>query len=154
MSVLFIGPEEEVKIQAAIECARARPMPLEVLRTIGNSDSKSRLMLAERKAGADAVREQYPAINVMLGTYRAAISFEQQPEGVARHLSVSSRAKDKVPGPEVMQMVCAAFGFSKKLCAAIGRPEATILKPNRPVMIWVEEFEPGRMAINIVEIEP
>jgi hypothetical protein len=37
--------------------------------------------------------------------------------------------------------VCEAFGFS-------GFP------PLRPHRIWIEEFEPGHHAINVLELEP
>jgi hypothetical protein len=109
-------------------------------------------MLADRKPGAKDIRRKYPAHNVMLGTYRAAISFEHQPAGLMRHLSVSSRAEGKVPGPEVMNMVCEAFGFSKPLCEAfINRDVGPVSTSAR---IWAEEFEAGRMAINVIEVEP
>jgi hypothetical protein len=76
----------------------------------------------------------------MLGTYRAAISFEEQPAGILRHLSVASHAKGKVPGIEVVAMVVEAFGFS-------GWP---LVRPGR---IWLEEFEPGHMAVNVLELD-
>lgn len=38
-------------------------------------------------------------------------------------------------------MVLEAFGFS-------GYP------PSRPYRVWVEHYEPGRVAINFVELEP
>lgn len=141
MSILIIGPEEERLIEAAIAKARADVLPLEALARYGNVDGKPTLMLDERKPGSADLREMaYPPQQIMLGTYRAAFSFEYQPYGLCKHLSVSSRNKGKVPGLEVMIMICEAFGMS-------GVP----LK--RPGQIWTEEFEPRRMAINIVELD-
>lgn len=141
MSVLIIGAEEEQAIHRAVTRARAKPKPWALTKAIADGSPKALLLLGDRKVGADKVLEKYPSQNVMLGTYRAAISFEEQPAGLFKHLSVSSHAKGKVPGPEVMKMVCKAFGFSG-------------LPPTRPGRVWAEEFEPGHIAINIIEIEP
>jgi hypothetical protein len=78
---------------------------------------------------------------VELGSYLAAISFEEQPAGLFRHISISARDPGKVPNEYVAKMVLEAFGFS-------GYP---LTRPNR---VWVEEYGPGRMAINFVEQEP
>ncbi len=140
MSVLILGPAEEHLIHAAVEAARKNPTPWSVIKAIADGSPRATLLLGDRKVGVDEVRARYKPQNVMLGTYRCAISFEEQPAGMLRHLSVSTR-KGKVPGIEVMQMVLPAFGFS-------GIPLT------RPGRVWNEEFEPGWFAINVVEIEP
>lgn len=139
MSILIIGPDEEKKIAAAIGAARKTPMPWNVMKDIGH-DGRPELLLRERKAGVAEARTSYPPQSVMLGTYRCSLSFEEQPAGLMRHLSVSTR-KGKVPGLEVMAMVLPAFGFS-------GFPL------RRPGRVWTEEFEPGWFAVNVVEVEP
>jgi hypothetical protein len=58
-----------------------------------------------------------------------------------RHLSASSSNKKKVPGLEVMKMIAQEFGFSD-------------CPPLRPGRVWLEEFEKGWRAVNIVELEP
>ena len=94
MSILVIGPGEEAAIVRAIELARARPMPLSVGRQIDQGD-KSSIGLADRKGPVELARAAYPPQQLMLGTYRAAFSFEEQPSGLFRYLSVSSaRAAD------------------------------------------------------------
>ncbi len=138
MSVLILGPAEEALIKAAVDAARATPWS--VIEGIANASETSTLLLNERKVGVDEVRAKYKPQNVMLGTYRCAISFEEQPAGLLRHISVSTR-KGKIPGIEVMKMVLPAFGFS-------GIPL------ERPGRVWNEEFEPGWFAINVVELEP
>lgn len=140
MSVLIIGPAEEKLIADAVEAARKNPIPWSVLKAIADGDETTTLLLGDRKVGVDEVRAKYKPQNVMLGTFRAAISFEEQPAGLLRHLSVSTR-KGKIPHLEVMKMVLPAFGFS-------GIPLT------RPGRVWNEEFEPGWFAINVVELEP
>lgn len=140
MSVLIIGPEEENRIAAAVAAARETPVPVKILLAVANEVKRGTpLLLRDRKAGVEFVRERYKSQNVMLGTYRCAISFEEHPEGLMWHLSVSTR-KGRIPGLEVMAMVIPAFGFS-------GFPL------QRPANVWNEEFEPGWFAINVVELE-
>ena len=139
--VLFIGPSEQFEIEAALKRAVANPTPWQALQAIAMGDDKPTLPLKDRPEGVGELRRKYPSQLVKLGSYIAAISFEHQPAGLFRHLSVSSRARDKVPGPEVMAMVAEAFGFS-------GWP------PHGPSRVWLEEYEPGRNAVNVVELVP
>jgi hypothetical protein len=141
MSVLVIGDDERDAIEQATARARANPMPFDVLQSIAAdvSSSTPHLQLADRKQGVAAARAKYPSQHVTLGTYDAAISFEWQHDTLARHLSVSSATKGMLPGPEVFAMILKAFGFS-------GFP------PTRPYQVWIEEFEPGHNAINLVEM--
>lgn len=154
MSVLIIGEPEEEAIRVALAAARARPVPRFLLESVGIVEQPKRaLMLKDRKPGTEEMVGEYPAQKVRLGTYRAAVSFEEQPAGLTLHLSVSSQAKGMVPHPLVMRTICEAFGFSRPLCDAIGRERATAFSPERPFRVWVEEFQPGHMAINVVELE-
>lgn len=139
MSVLLIGPDEKAAIQEALTKARSNPLPWEaVAGVVGPSDTVT-LDLDERAPGVEAVRRQYPSQHLMLGSYRVSISFEYQPAGLLRHLSISSANKHKVPGLEVLAAVLELFGFS-------GWP---LQRPNR---VWFEEFEPGWRALNVVEL--
>lgn len=140
MSILIIGPEEENRIAAAIAVARETPVPLRILTAVANQNVGGELLLRDRKVGVGFVRERYKPQNVMLGTYRCAISFEHQPGGLVRHLSVSTR-KGRIPGLEVMALVIPAFGFS-------GFPL------QRPGNVWNEEFQTDWFAINVAELEP
>jgi hypothetical protein len=137
--VLFIGEAERAAIKAAVERARANPVPWESLQAIALGDESPSLPLNERPKGTRELREKYPSQHLMLGTYQAAISFELQPAGLMRHLSVSSRLRGKVPGLEVMEMLVVEFGFS-------GWPL------QRPSRVWMEEFEPKHHAVNVVEL--
>ena len=139
MSILIIGPAEEKLIADAVAAAKKNAVPWAVLKAVADGGPTATLLLGDRKVGVDEVRAKYAPQNVMLGTYRCAISFEEQPAGLMRHLSISTR-KGKIPGLEVMAMVLPAFGFS-------GFPL------ERPSRVWNEEFEPGWFAVNVVELE-
>lgn len=138
MSILVLGPAEEVVIRAAVHAARAHPMPWSVMKAIADESDTSVMLLGDRKVGVDEARRMYPPQHLMLGTYRIAFSFEEQPAGLMRHLSVSSVHRGKIPGMEVFDMVVPAFGFDYPL-RGICRS-------------WAEEFEPGWFAVNIVQL--
>lgn len=154
--VLLIGESERVAIDSAVAEARANAVPLAVLQAHLDGTWTPRLMLKDRKPGSTDFRKDYPPQNVQLGTYRVAISFEQQPGGLMRHLSVSSQAKGKVPGYQVMAMVCEAFGFSKAVSGAFATNEGKPVEADARIWanarVWLEEFEPGHMAVNVVEL--
>jgi hypothetical protein len=144
MGVLYIGDDEKRQIEQALALARARPMPFAALCEIAAEPSQAPHLkladLADRKAGVERVRAEYPTYHVRLGSYDAAISFEYQREQkLFRHLSVSSANEGLMPGPEVFGMIAEAFGFS-------GFP------PTRPYQVWIEEYAPGCNAINLVEL--
>jgi hypothetical protein len=139
--VLVLGPAERARIDEAVATARANPTPWEAGEMIADGSDTNSLDLDERKGNVAEIRARYPAQHVMLGTYRIAISFEQQPAGLFRHLSISTEQKGRVPGLEVVIMVVEAFGFS-------GWPL------QRPSRTWMEEYQPGRHAFNVLELEP
>lgn len=150
MSVLIIGHEENETIATAITRARARPTPWAALQNIVDDSEKPTMWLKDRPPGVRDVKLEYPSQHLMLGTYRVAICFEEQPAGMMRHLSVSSHNKHAIPGPQVIAMVCEAFGFSGTLCKAFTDDDGHPV--NAVARIWVEEFEPDHHAVNIVEL--
>lgn len=144
--VLIIGDNERVAIGEAIRSALAKPMPWEKMRQliVDDRDNPSNTLTLDERPDhdrIDALRREYPTYPVQLGSYVAAISFEEQPSGLFRHISISSVNPGKAPNEHAVRMVLEAFGFS-------GYP------PSRPCRVWVEHYEPGRVAINFVELEP
>lgn len=145
--VLFIGETERLAIERAVATARARPMPWALMQEIAKDDSERpthTLTLAERNRPERLaeIKREYPSQFVQLGTYTAAISFEEQPAGLFRHVSIASRDPGKAPNERVVKMVVEAFGFSS-------------WPPTGAYRVWIEEFEPEHVAINLVElVEP
>lgn len=134
---LYIGSVEQNAIDLAVAKARLHPVPWSVLQTGVKPDAGNELQFKDRPAGW----QRPPSVHVELpGGFRAAISFEEQPAGLCRHLSVSIDNPDPrypVPHPVAFEMIARAFGF------------------DLPVMgrIWREEFAPGEWAINLIAIE-
>jgi hypothetical protein len=129
--VLVISDDDRQRIAEMIRRAREHPIPLETLMAGAINPSKVNVQLADRKPGF----ERPPSDHMMLGTYRVAFSFECQPVGLVRHLSVSSASIDKVPAPVVVEMIANEFGFG-----------------HGPRKFWMEEFDPGHYAVNVIDI--
>ena len=96
------------------------------------------MKLSDRKPGVEAITNRAVSVLIPMG-YRAAISFEQQPAGLIRHLSVSVDTPGALPNPIAVNFVLQAFGFDA-IEAGTSR-------------IWTEEFQPGHSAVNIVQLE-
>jgi hypothetical protein len=138
MAVLIIGTKEKAAIATAIERARRRPTPLDVLRASAVKD-KPVVKLTDRKPGfkTPAKTEQ---VLIPVG-YRANVSFEQQPPGICIHLSISvERANPKwMPSVEAISEIASAFNIDYTEAVNQG-------------LMWMEEYEPGRHAVNLLKI--
>lgn len=134
MGVLIIGDEEKAAVKIAMEKARAHPVSIEAIKAGAlNRQERSVFSLKDRKPDF----KRPPSENVMFGTYRAAISFEQQPIGLCKHLSISTIRPGTVPGEAVIRQVMKLFGFKIGVAG----------------QVWFEEFDPGHVAINIVQAD-
>jgi hypothetical protein len=145
MPVLVIGEDERKQIKEALEQARAKPMPWILMKdiVIDDQDNPTATLNLDERRNVELLakaKKEYPSYPVIMGSYMAAISFEEQPAGLFKHLSVSSKNPGAVPNEHVVRMVCEEFGFS-------GWP------PTKPYRFWLEEFDPGHHAINILELE-
>src|SRR5437879_13392114 len=104
--ILTISDHERAHIAIALEAARKRPTPWKVLEDTAVASEAPTLSLDElpNPDRIAAIHREYPSQRVRLGTYEAALSFEEQPAGLFKHLSVSSRQRGKVPNQVVMEM--------------------------------------------------
>lgn len=136
MSVVIIGPDEQAAIDALVAHARANCIPWEVLAPHAVEPDKQVLTLEDRTRPEGPPRPE--PRHIMLGNVLAAFSYEEQPAGICRHLSVSVERKGMLPSPEAVGMVAEAFGFTTF--------------PPVEGEIWIEEFEPGHSAINVIEV--
>jgi hypothetical protein len=87
--------------------------------------------LGDRPPGQRPESEYVEFNNGML----VAISFEHQPAGLLRHISVSSAKPGTLPSQATIKMIMNLFGVT-----------AT-------VRVWLEEFAPDHYAINFLQIE-
>jgi len=145
MGILIITEVHRRRIAKMIAAARERPVPWELMAPAAKRDDRPVMTLAERVPGI----ERPPSQHIILGTYRVAFSFEYQPAGLLRHLSVSSERPGKVPTPAVVDRIAKEFGFEFSSEAVVA---GTSTAQGRA---WLEEFDPGHYAVNIVElVEP
>lgn len=136
MSILCIGPDEKEAIQRATEIARANAIPWEQLKDYVLDSNREVVKLGDRPKGFERVQSQ----NVLIPVgYRAAISFEEQPAGILKHLSISVATKGKIPNVHAIIMIAEEFGF------AVGKAGEG--------RTWLEEFAPGHFAVNLIQIE-
>jgi hypothetical protein len=134
MAVLMIGAAEREKIAEIIAYAKAFPLPLSLLRQ-GSVDDTPVLKLEDRKPGT--VRPQSAGI-IFPGGYRAMFSIEEQPAGFCSHLSISVEGRAKkgmMPSEPAVQMIAEEFGM-----------------PYPADKMWIEEFEPGEFAVNLLSL--
>lgn len=137
MSLLIITPDDKVRIRAMLTEARERYHPWAVLQDGALLTDNLTLTLDDRKPGF----ERPPSLFIELGHFTAGISFEEQPDGIFKHLSISVGDGRLLPNVRAVAMLCEEFGFKDFPPAEGG--------------IWVEEFEPKCYAVNVLElVEP
>ena len=137
MGILIITDEDEIKIKAIVEEARTQAVPLSVVQQIGILPKADVLTYKEIKDGAGGV----PATHcIVLGNYRAAFSFECQPHGLVRHLSVSvdTAEQGNIPQPIVVETISKSFGFTEF--------------PPTDGRVWMEEYRPGEWCVNVIQL--
>lgn len=141
MSTFYIGAEETAAIEAAVERARQRMIPWDVLRktAIPNQDSPTVTLADREHVGEEQIDRQSQHVLLPFG-YRLSVSCEEQPAGICLHFSLSSPKPGRVPRPEAMVLVLEAAGIKAGL---EGRS-------------WLEEFlidgKPGGVAVNCVVV--
>lgn len=140
MGFLKINDADESAIKAMIKNARNNFVPWSLLEqhahlTPGTPGKP--ITLADKQAVRNASAPQRPeSLRIQLGDYVAAISFEEQPTGMVRHLSVSCSNTGNIPHPTAVQQIADAFGFDR----------------DDAFHTWLEEFVPGHFAANMVQI--
>jgi len=137
MAFFIVDDAKRSEIAKAVETARSKVIPWDVLRKHAIDDPGPTLNLADRKPGAEELADRSVPVR-FVGGVTAAISFEEQPAGICRHLSVAlAKRPGKLVDPTLFLVIAKLFGFDT----------------TGQVRTWVEEFAPGEFAINIVTIE-
>lgn len=136
MTVFLLTADDEAAIKAALGKARTQPVPLDVLmqQVAANRDMQSKTVVKLEDRKTDPIDRHIEHIELPFG-YRISISCEQQPAGLIAHFSMSSPRKGFTPRPETVEMVLKAADLD-----------------GEPRQVWLEEFEPGHFAVNVVVV--
>jgi hypothetical protein len=133
MTAFLLRPEDTEQLKAAAERAALNPIPWEILQKgITPHQETDRLTLAERAGTPDVARIREVVV-LPLG-WKVSITCEEQPAGTLLHLSMSAPRAGKIPNEHAMKLVIEACGFTLDDCARG----------------WLEEFEPGHNALNVL----
>src|SRR5262245_60720176 len=128
MSALMIGEREREQIQSAMARALAKPVPTSMLKNMAYDDqSRHAFRLHDRdenRAPFFWKLDYIQRVELPVG-FTAVISFEEQPVGLCKHLSVSIDKHGMLPNLEAVKMIGKEFG---------------IVDP--PISIFIEEYEP------------
>jgi hypothetical protein len=140
MAILLIDGQAKAEIARAIMRARKRPLPWDIGRQMMVTN-RPVLKLADRVPGAPSREDHRPEQVLIPKGYRAMVSFEEQPAGMCMHLSISVERKDptKMPSIPAVQAIAAEFGINYE-------------REQREGSVWMEEYEPGRHAVNILVV--
>ena len=98
MRVLVIGNDEKEMIKKVVEYSKLYPITREQLlqKTITVGDIK-----------------EYTC-SIPMG-FKVVFSFENQPTGWFRHISISVPDKNRLPSPQAVSMIIEEFGFPKDI---------------------------------------
>jgi hypothetical protein len=142
MRALIIGEPERRTIAALKERAAARVIDA----------------AAAMKADPAKVRQDNRPLTIRLPRgFEVTYTHERQPGGLLfHHLSVSVDQTSRMPSPEAVDMIMEAFGLEPAKFAEALKPRAEAPgKMRSATMVWTEDFEPGRTAVNVLQrMEP
>lgn len=132
---LVLGPPQLAAIKAALAAARKTPVALRDGLSVDAGDKIQHHTLA--LADQNDAHHLAPTYDVLIPVgYRMALCFEEQPDGLALHVSVSVDERGKMP----------AYAAVRALLEAAGLEWATWHAS------WLEEFAPGHHAVNVIKI--
>ena len=121
MRALIIGPAEREKLQELDRRARARIV-----------DAKAAV---EDSPEAQRRSNQAQTIDLPVG-FAVTLTYEHQPAGLFRHVSVSVDRPRKMPTPEAVDMILASLGMQPITHSA---------------RVWIETISPTLSAINLLQ---
>src|SRR5262245_43532071 len=98
---LIIDDKTRAELKAANKRAEANPISAAVLKAGAVAPTKHEIKLSDRKPGF----ERPPSEHILIPVgYRVAVSVEEQPFGLARHISISVEKRGKTPNPAAVEM--------------------------------------------------
>ncbi len=130
---LIITEAVRFEIWQALARADASPIPSETMRQFATLAAGVReLKLADRAPGLERPASEH--VEIPIG-FRAAISVEEQPAGMVRHLSISVDKVGRMPSEAAVMVIAEEFGMVPPFDGA-----------------WLEEFDPGHHAVNLLKL--
>ena len=124
-SILIIDSKE---VQRLKDNAKWNPVSLEIVRKLV-------------KGEPGIIPGDQEDFTMTAGEYKIVYTYEEQEQGICRHLSVSINGRDLLPSPLGIRMICEEFGFINQFPDGFPEP-----------FIWKEKFKvKDQMAINILE---
>lgn len=127
-----MSTEIEGKLRALSQLSAGRPISLERLLELSKDYDPTRAGETPSPVAPDQT------VELPLG-WRVTVSHECQPQGLCRHLSVSSPAHGRVPSPEVVVWIMRAVGFDP-------------CELEECDLIWHEDYGGGTLAINVLQV--
>lgn len=128
-SPLLIGQQEELLLQKLAHYAQAHPF-----------DVRAAVELCKTPAGLEQHKNNLDAYTVSIPTaFLVTFTIEEQPIGLVRHLSMSSKVTGRTPNPIGVWMVAQCLGFWGPSIEACYH-------------IYPEELPNNRRAINLIQL--
>ena len=139
--ILEINPDVIQAVRTARELARDQATPLNAMKNLTARNLRNEHDIRYDEVPHDYIRPNIQKVIIPDG-YRCAFSFEQQPGGLSKHLSISVEDRDPaaMPNPIAFDAIAGLFGFD------VDNNYATCV-------LWIEEYQPGRRAVNIVQLD-
>lgn len=133
MTPFIMSPEIEEQLQALRRLAERedRRIPLDVMMAFAKDFDPED---PSTRKGSPYPLDQ--TVELPFG-WKVSVAVERQPSGWFIHMSMSSPFKDGLPHPESVKMVLEALGFHR---------------PLEQCMIYLERYEVGRTAVNVLEL--
>lgn len=133
MTRMLILDEEVVKATAEdVAKARLKPTPWNPKNVYPEHGAET--ITLEERGEFKPVRETV-CRELDMG-FRCAFSFEEQPGGLFRHLSISVDVRGNLPNPTACVAICELYGFAR----------------DGKIKFWREEYQPGYFAVNFVQL--
>lgn len=138
--LMLINQDVRAAIQAAIDRATKKIVPREVLERSNIAPPDGSTIPYEERIRHEADFKEWggKTVEIPFG-YSACFTIENQPPGLTRHISVSIDGEPGAcPSKPAMNAIAEAFGF--------------ILDDDSNLCVFLEEYEPGRYAVNYAQL--
>ena len=133
MRTLLIDKKVRANIKGLMAAASAKPTP--VNRVMSEALQDKDIIDVKLSDWRPGQRGNLAPYIVIPQGYRVAYSIEEQPIGMCAHLSVSVDKRGKLPSITSIEAIAFEFNINMK---------------TDKLTVWLEEFEPGWSAVNIV----